>query len=552
MRPRHAPVWLVRTGVFAAFFIPYLAVVLSLQISSGAYRSELSQYPDEAGHVVSALMVHDYLVSGFTAPPLPFAKNYYIHYPKVAIGMWPPAFHGAAGVWMLLFGATQPSLLGLMATIGALLASTLALFALRIFGAVIAFALGLLLIALPVVRKANCMVMLDVLVALLAFWSLWMLIRFFRNGQTRAAAAFGGVAALTMLTKANGNALVFVPVFLIALARRRDLLKRRGLYVAALIIAGIGLPWQVVSFKMIAMSLPVSRGGVPFAFKMLALYLGALIDNVGLGVFLVALLGLGVEAVKLMRKSADASLELGGAVCLLTAVVLFHSLNPWPGEERYMLAALPMLLLCFAAGVRSIARILSERLPFSTSVTALGAALFLLAFVGRSYSIPPLPELGFARTAAFLSSPAMRDEVLLVCSDANGEGAFIVEMALRDRRPQRIILRASKVLGDNTWFATEHRPNFRTAEELSRFLDSVPVGTIVVDRTNSLWPPDLTLLLQALDRSPAQWSLALEIPASTTSRNILAYRRTKPLRDRGIHVQIPMKYTLGGALELRR
>jgi 4-amino-4-deoxy-L-arabinose transferase-like glycosyltransferase len=291
---------------------------------------------------------------------------------------------------------------------------------------------------------------------------------------------------------------------------------------------------------------------VVFVFKMLAYYLSALFNDVGPGVFLLALLGFGVESVKLFRGRADASLEMGGAACLLAAVVVFHSFNPGPGEERYMMAALPMLLLGFAAGVKWTAQVLLERCPFPIPVTVLVVALLLLGSVRRSYAVAPLMEMGFARVAKFLSSPEMNEDVLLVCSDANGEGALVVEMALRDRRPQHIILRASKVISSNPWSPTEYRPNFRTAEELLRFLDSVPVGMVVVDRTMSLWEPDRRLLLQALNLTPAQWSLVSDIPVSTTSRKISVYRRTKALRDRGIHVRIPMKYTLGGELEMRR
>ncbi len=552
MRQHDATVWLMRAGMFAGFFIPYLAVVIFLQTSSGAYRSEMCHYPDEASHVMSALMVHDYLASGLSAPPLSFAKNFYVHYPKVGIGMWPPVFYGVAGIWMLLFGATQQSLLLLMAILGALLASTLALFALRIFGTLIAFALGLLLITLPSVQNATDMVLLDVPVSLLGFWSLWLLIRFFRTGQTRTAAAFGVIAALAMLTKANGIALVLVPVFLIALAGRYDLLTRPGLYVAALVVTCIGLPWQVVSFKMLSTSVPIARFEGVHLFKTLTFYLSVLLKDLGPGVSLFALLGLSVESVKLFRRSAGTSLEMGGAVSLLTAVVVFHSINPTPAEDRYVLAAFPMLLLCFAAGVKWTAQILSKRLPFSTPVTVLVVALFMLAFWGRSFSIPTLSELGFARVARLLSSPEMRDDSLLVCSDANGEGAFIVEMALRDRRPQHFVLRASKVISDNPWTPTRRRPNFRTAEELSAFLDSVPVGTVVVDRSKWIWEEDQALLSRTLNQLPAQWSLVLDIPASTTSRNISVYRRRNALQGRGIQVRIPMKYTLGGELEIRR
>jgi hypothetical protein len=43
--------------------------------------------------VTSALMIRDYLVSGFHRAPLRYAENDYVHYPKVGLGKWPPFFH---------------------------------------------------------------------------------------------------------------------------------------------------------------------------------------------------------------------------------------------------------------------------------------------------------------------------------------------------------------------------------------------------------------------------------------------------------------------------
>ena len=32
-----------------------------------------------------------------------FAENYYLHYPEVAMGHWPPGFYLLQAVWTLLF-----------------------------------------------------------------------------------------------------------------------------------------------------------------------------------------------------------------------------------------------------------------------------------------------------------------------------------------------------------------------------------------------------------------------------------------------------------------
>ena len=84
--------------LFAIHFLVYLPLVLVLQYATGIYRSELSHDPDESAHVITSLMIHDYAQSGLGSSPLRFAENYYVHYPKVAIGIWPPVFHATAAL----------------------------------------------------------------------------------------------------------------------------------------------------------------------------------------------------------------------------------------------------------------------------------------------------------------------------------------------------------------------------------------------------------------------------------------------------------------------
>jgi len=118
------PRWRAYAAGISTFAILFAWTVL-LQWGAGAYRSEFSGYPDEPAHYVSGLMVRDYLMAGLPRNPLAFAENYYLHYPKVAIGMWGPLLHLSEGVWMCLFTSSRTSILLMMALITAALAFTL-------------------------------------------------------------------------------------------------------------------------------------------------------------------------------------------------------------------------------------------------------------------------------------------------------------------------------------------------------------------------------------------------------------------------------------------
>src|SRR5262245_31282128 len=104
-----------------AVAVGLFGLITVLQLLSGAYRSEFGSHSDEPAHVVTGLMVRDYLASPDWYSPLAFAKDYYAHYPKVALGHWPPAFYVLEAIWMLLFGATRASLLVLIACLSAML-----------------------------------------------------------------------------------------------------------------------------------------------------------------------------------------------------------------------------------------------------------------------------------------------------------------------------------------------------------------------------------------------------------------------------------------------
>src|ERR1700722_397874 len=92
--PRRKSAW--STFLAAALIC---GTVGSLQVYRNGYRSSLANHPDEAGHFVSGLCVLDYLRAGWGTNPIRFVESYYAHYPKVAIGHWPPMFFVMQAAW---------------------------------------------------------------------------------------------------------------------------------------------------------------------------------------------------------------------------------------------------------------------------------------------------------------------------------------------------------------------------------------------------------------------------------------------------------------------
>ncbi len=531
----------------------FFVLVLFTQLLSGTYGSELAHWPDEPSHVTSALMVLDYITSGVGEHPMRFAETYYVHYPKVAIGVWPPFYYLIAAIWMLIFGASNISLLVLSGVFTAALVSLVALLAWRMFGdPFVAILLGLLLLALPEIQFSSSLFMLDIPVALFQILALMCLIEYFRTERLSYAVYFALVTSVAMLTKGNAIALILLPLFLMLLMNRWDLLRQGGIYLGYAIIALVGLPWQLFSMRALDSSALVQRDNlVSRTWEMCLGYSEMLVQNSGWLIVTFALLGLVVEASRLIRRQPGYSLEAAGVISLLFATLLFHCIAPIPGpDHRYLTTAYPSLVLLFGSGLVWLATYLPSsavrrRLHFKL------VSLFIIAGTTFTFSIPSRPTLGFGDLAQYFSQEHLRTEnVFLINSDSNGEGAFIVEMALRDQpRPQRVIFRGSKLLSDNTWSETEHKPRFGSVAELAEFLRQTSIDIVVVDRSMTMWPQDRDLLITALESSPDLWEIAYEQSAVDSRRGLTAYRRIGPKHSE-IDVQIPLPYTLGRDLYL--
>src|SRR5213594_4433742 len=161
---RSVPRALRRTAQTVAAGALLFAGVVFLQARAGAFGSEFGAHPDESAHYVTGLMVRQYIASGPWGSPMRFAEDYYLHYPKVALGQWPPLFYAVQAGWTLTFSPSRHSVMLLMAALTTCLATTLFVSARYYCGALPALALALALVASPLVQKASGMVMAETLV----------------------------------------------------------------------------------------------------------------------------------------------------------------------------------------------------------------------------------------------------------------------------------------------------------------------------------------------------------------------------------------------------
>ena len=242
-----------KSEAVAAFAIS-LGIAVLLQTAGGAYQSGFGGHPDEPAHLITALMVSDFLASVDYRHPWQFAVQYYLHYPKVAIGHWPPALYVTAGIWFLIFGASRATALLFIAVIAAATGTLLYCTGKHLIGRWAGGLAALLFLASPLVQEASARFMTEHLVTLAMLVSSLWFARFARTERVGDGLGFGTAAALAILTHGSGWALALIPGLTIALTRKWHLLRRPGLWLAALPVLATCVPWYVFTLRTLEKS----------------------------------------------------------------------------------------------------------------------------------------------------------------------------------------------------------------------------------------------------------------------------------------------------------
>lgn len=497
----------------AAVFLLYLLLAAGLQWRGGAYDSEFGEHADEAAHYMTGLMVRDYLAAGLPQPPLEFAKQYYQHYPKIGLGHWPPLFYLIQAAWMLVFPVTRASLMVLQAALAAVLATGLFSLARAVAPPAAALAAGAVLLLDPLTQGLTREMMAEVVTATAILLALACYAHYLDSERERFAVGFGVLAAAALLAKGTAVMLVAVPPLCLLLTRRLALVRRRSFWLPALLVAALAGPWYLLApGSMHEHALPshvVVAANEDYVARSVTSYWALagpwLAPFTALGLVVTVVLPI------LRRKPASGLAAVGASA--LGAMVLLRTLVPPARPPRHLLNVMPFWLLFAAAGLWWLMTLRPlERLPAAWRA-ALAAAL-LVGLFALDYRPLRRKEYGGYEAVAkqILVRPEWKDSVILVSSDAAGEGMLISEIAMREQRPGHVILRGSKVLSSSNWFGGNARVLFTSPGELDEFLRAVPVGLVVLDSDPPRQPAHHRLLSDALQRSSDEWELVGRFP----------------------------------------
>lgn len=513
----------LRDGLAASLL---LLVAVALQVVSGAYQSEAgTTSPDEAAHFVSGLMVRDYLVGALGSEPVRYALEYYSHYPKVAIGNWPPVFYLLQGVWMAVLPARPESVLVLIAAC----AAGTAYIVLRLLRGVVrvpyAWLCASLFLLLPPVPRYLGGVLAELPLTLLATAALFHWIRFVDSGRRGHAVAFAGFAVLAALTKGNGLFLCLVPLLSILIGRRWALLASRPLWYTVLAVLLVTVPWIGYFFETIRAGWLDVEFSPGFTRAALLAYPAQLARSLGPVLSGLAVIGAWM-GLRRTRGRESAIWEVALASCL--AAVLFHSLVPTGLSRRHMIVAFPAVLLLAGGGLRTVDRWLGARLHPQRVAAAL-VVVTAGSFMALSFRLPHQGVRGYGAAAEQVRASVGRGaaSTSLVVSDAIGEGAYIVEMASRDPlRPHHTVWRGSKLLSSATWAGRDYVLRARSEAELLRLLERAGIQAVLVDRSSGT-SPHRTLLERTIAAHPHRFRpggrVGVERPGLRDPGELLVY-----------------------------
>jgi hypothetical protein len=490
-------------GIVVASMFVLVAIVVQFHIAQQVWGSDLAGMDDSA-HYTTGVMVYEYFRTALFSNPMAFAESFYVRFPKVALGHWPPVYYVLQALWYGVFSPLIGSARMLSAGICGTLAAVLFARVRKAHGLVIGALSSACFLVLPPVQMSAWLVMSDLLVALFMLLAAMAFADFMESNRKRDALWFAVWSILAILTKGSAWALGLFMLLAPLLAKRFSCYRNKWYWVAGAAITMLSAPFYVVAqahqvgYPADVTQLARGAAEVMGRFSMLVPF-GTFLPGF---VLLIAFAG----CLALFRSGTTAETA---AAALILSQVLFLLLFPLTREGRYFMPSAAAITILFARGMALFGRLLGP--------VTLAAACFAVCGLGKVERIE-----GYR--AAVESIPFRpQGTVMLVASDAPGEGAFVAERLEHDRARAGVVLRGSKVLARSNWWGGDYRLIFRSASELRDYLRSVPVRYLAIDESCAKRPHQL-LLEEAVRSRPEEFRVKGRFPISGGRRgDVLLY-----------------------------
>jgi hypothetical protein len=404
---------------------------------------------------------------------------------------------------MLLFGTARWSVLLLSAVVTAAIASLSYGMARPRFGRPIAAFAAAAFILCPITQDGSAEVMLDAPITLLCLLSTAAYARWLDRRDIVHAVLFGLLASAGMLIKGNAACLALLPVLVVLIGRRFDLLRDPRFWLPLPIVAVLTGPWYMFTYRLVANGFRY-EWGLNYTAVAVASNAALLLEALGPVLLVIAVAGwLSLVCDWPRRYRADAVLLCLGA--LAAAVLVFQCTVPAAIQDRYLQPALPPLLILTGTTLRPgydrlAARWLARPGGRAGMAPALLAVVLAVIVLTGPITGERKAELGFVPAArAAWAATSGRNPVVLVIAGTGYESAAVAELAQDDpHRPSLFALRGSRLLGGGGYNSSEYVPRFQTAAEVMAAIDDYHIP----------------LVLFRADGNPREWAHVAQVAAA--------------------------------------
>lgn len=491
-----------------------IAVALQGRMAAGVLGGDLAA-PDPPAQFTTGVMVHDYLRSGLGSNPVAFAESFYVRFPKVAFGHWPPVYFALQAVWYLVFPISAASARILSAAIALTIAAAIFLRLHRSCGSMAACAAAAVFLSFQGIQLAAWEVMSDLLTGLFVLLAVLSLSTFLEEPRRRRSAWYFALwSSAALLTK--GSSFALAPFALLAplLAWRPRCFSVIWYWVSGIACAIASAPFYILVARMgFGYSLsPPATGPNPSFSKFV--YLTKLWGMAPPLVWALAAVGLAVALHNRWRNAnggaATTDALLGGAWILAQVLSLMaFSLTQ---EARVFIPALAPAAILVGFCICQIQRTLRHR---PVLAIAAPAALALLCIAGCGAA----PVLRIEGYRAAVDAIPYRPEgcLMLASAGSNGEGAIVAGRLAHDPWRSGIVLRASSLLAESSWSGSRYRSLFTSADEVGKYLMDLPVRYVLLDDSTAPWPFQ-KLVDEAIRASPRDFALLGRFPIHRSGR----------------------------------
>ncbi len=461
--------------------------------------------------------------------PKAWAVAYYMQYPALTVGFYPPLMHLALAFAFALFGVTHAAAAAV--AILFLLAYLLATYALarRLAPLWAALAAALLLAAAPEIVRWGQQVMLDIPAIALAAWAVALLVRYGITARPRDLVLSAILALAALYTKQTlAPGLLGAALGLLAW-RGLPLLRRPHLWitVAITLVLLVPLAWLQLRFAQFNL-VSVEHGsfvGMPSQFSAASLrfYFAHLPGMVGWPLLLLAIAG----AACLVAQWPTLAPPARG-----TAIILFAWLAvAWIAltliaqkEPRHGLPLVVPLPILAAYALTRLAALFRRPQPIAMAAVIASLAAFAWTLSGK-----PTPVITGIRQAAVEITRLMPagGRVMLL---SNRDGSFIFNVRVLDPARRLTVVRADKLFLDIAVIpALGMHPRGISAAQVAAMMNSYSIAYVVA--TPDLWTdaPVIRRLGEVL-ASP-QFAPVERIPVTgdAAEHEVVVYRNLGPL-----------------------